>query len=84
MLLLQFLCSLSPYNRDTAEQLLYRLRELEEDAFVRISHTLGLGPIDYQRRISGQMTVSFNGEFLRRADCRCARKKKAVMFLLTT
>ena len=44
--------------RDTAEQLLYRLRELEEDAFVRISHTLGLGPIDYQRRVSGQMSVS--------------------------
>ena len=43
--------------RDTAEQLLYRLRELDNDAFVRISHTLGLGPIDYQRRVSGQISV---------------------------
>ena len=38
--------------------MLYRLRELEEDAFVRISHTLGLGPIDFQRRVSGHISVS--------------------------
>ena len=44
--------------------MLYRLRELEEDAFVRISHTLELGPIDYQRRVSGQISVSYLARFL--------------------
>jgi hypothetical protein len=44
--------------RDTAEQLLYRLRELEEDPFVRISHNTGLGPIDFGRVVFGNISVS--------------------------
>ena len=46
-------------HRDTAEQLLYRLRELEENEFVRSCHVLRLGPLDFERRVSGQIGVSF-------------------------
>ena len=45
--------------RDSAEELLYRLRVLEKrDAFVVIADTLGLGPIDFAPRVRGDIRVN--------------------------
>jgi hypothetical protein len=45
--------------RDSAEELLYRLRVLEKrDAFVVIADTLGLGPIDFALRVRGDIRVN--------------------------
>ena len=57
--------------REPAEELLYRLRELEEDSFLKTVHSLGLGPIDFAEHVRKNIRVSASADLKLSYVCVC-------------